>query len=294
MFQKAKLRKEISFNKLMGTIISVLKGVAAAEYNSLQANRSSFDLFEGHIADFLKIIKLGDFQHPFLGVSGSPNNIILITSDTGFLGELNISVVNSALEQYGSGDMLTVIGRQGSRYVEEKGIEFTSFPSIDDNISYSEIIKLRDHILGVFSERKGKTTIIYPHFISFSVQKTQQFQLLPCKFLFAEEEKPATLGINLEDTGITTLLSNDELIVEPSLKRVIEQVVKTWISQLLNSIFWESKLSEWAARAMHLEKSFTEIKNQNKVLRLQYFRLLHEMSDKSAREIFASRFALSK
>jgi len=294
MFQKAKLRKEVSFNKLMGTIVSVLKGVAATEYSHLQANRSSFDLFEGHIKDFLKIIKLGDFQHPFLGVPSSPNNIILITSDTGFLGKLNISVVNSALEQYGSGDMLTVIGRQGSRYVGEKGIEFTSFPGIDDNISYSEIIKLRDYILRVFSERKGKTIIIYPHFISFSVQKTQQFQLLPCRFLFAEQEKQATMGGKLEDVGLATLFGNDEVIVEPSLKRVIEQVVKTWISQLLNSIFWESKLSEWAARAMHLEKSFTEIKNQNKVLRLQYFRLLHEMSDKSAREIFASRFALSK
>ena len=294
MFQKAKLRKEVDFNKLMGTIISVLKGVAATEYSHLQASRSSFDLFEGHIRDFLKIIKVGDFKHPFLGVPGSPSNIILITSDTGFLGNLNISVVNSALEQYDSGDMLTVVGQQGSRYVEEKGIGFTSFPGIDDNISYSEIIKLRDHILRVFLERKGKTIIIYPHFISFSVQKTQQFQLLPCKFLFAEQEKPATMGINLEDAGIATLLGNDEVIVEPSLKSVIEQVVKTWIGQLLNSIFWESKLSEWAARVMHLEKSSTEIKNHDKILRLQYFRLLHEISDKSTREIFASRFALSK
>jgi len=293
MFQKAKLRKEVSFNKLMGTIISVLKGVAATEYGHLQSNRSNFDAFETHIRDFLKVIKLGDFKHPFLGAPASPSNIVLITSDTGFLGKLNISVVNTALEQYNSGDMLTVIGRQGSRYVEEKGLEFAYFPGIDDNISYSEIIKLRDHILRVFLEKKGKTIIIYPHFISFSVQKTQQFQLLPCKFLFSEDEKPK-MDMNIEDVGVATLLSSDEVIVEPSLKRVIEQLVKTWISQLLNSIFWESKLSEWAARVMHLEKSSTEIKSQNKILRLQYFRLLHEISDKSTREIFASRFALSK
>ncbi len=294
MFQKAKLRKEVDFNKLMGTIISVLKGVAATEYTHLQASRSSFDEFENHIRDFLKVIKLGDFKHPFLEAPSSPSNIILITSDTGFLGKLNISVVNTALEQYNSGDLLTVIGRQGGRYIEEKGIKFTSFPGIDDSISYSEIVKLRDYILRVFLEKKGKTIIIYPHFISFSVQKTQQFQLLPCKFLFSEEEKKPTIDMDIKDVDVASLLGSEEVIIEPSLKRVIEHLVKTWIGQLLNSIFWESKLSEWAARVMHLEKSSTEIKNHNKTLRLQYFRLLHEISDKSTREIFASRFALSK
>jgi len=294
MFQKAKLRKEVSFNKLMGTIINVLKGVAATEYSHLQSNRSNFDLFETQIRDFLKVIRLGDFQHPFLGAPASPSNIVLITSDTGFLGKLNISVVNTALEQYSSGDLLTVIGRQGSRYVEEKGIEFISFPGIDDNISYSEILKLRDHILGVFLEKEGKTIIVYPHFVSFSVQKTQQFQLLPCRFLFSEGEKKPTIDIDPEEAVVAALFSQEEVIVEPSLKRVVERLVKTWITQLINSIFWESKLSEWAARVMHLEKSSTEIKNYNKILRLQYFRLLHEISDKSTREIFASRFALSK
>lgn len=293
MFQKAKLRTEVSFNKLMGSIISVLKGVAATEYGHLQANRSSFDEFETHLRDFLKLVKLGDFKHPFLKAPSSPNNIILITSDTGFLGKLNISVVNLALEQYREGDSLTVIGRQGSRYIEEKGVKFSYFPGIDDDISYNEIIKLRDHIISVFLKKGGRTVVIYPHFVSFSVQRTQQSQLLPCKFLFSEETKPEAES-SIDQAGVLSLFRDEEVIVEPSLKRVVEYLARVWIGQLVNSIFWESKLSEWAARVMHLEKSSTEVKNQSKKLRLQYFRLLHEISDKNTREIFASRFALDR
>lgn len=293
MFQKAKLRGEVSFNNLMGSIISVLKGVAATEYGNLQASRSSFDEFENHLKEFLRLIKPGDFQHPFLGVPAAPNNIVLITSDTGFLGKLNISVVSAALEQYRSGDLLTVIGRQGSRYIEEEGIKFTYFPGIGDDISDSEVAKLRDHIIRTFLKRKGRTIIIYPHFVSFSVQRTQQSQLLPCRFLFSEESDRGPEN-NVVTGGFLSLLGNEELIVEPSLKRVVEYIVKVWVGQLVNSIFWESKLSEWAARVMHLEKSSNEVKNQNKKLRLQYFRLLHEISDKNTREIFASRFALAR
>ena len=90
------------------------------------------------------------------------------------------------------------------------------------------------------------------------------------------------------------LSHEEETIIEPSLKRMVEYLVRMWIGQLIHLIFWESKLSEWAARVVHLEKSSTEIKNQDKELKLKYFRILHQISDKSIREIFASRLTLEK
>ena len=76
--------------------------------------------------------------------------------------------------------------------------------------------------------------------------------------------------------------------MEPSFKRVIEELITIWIGYILYNIFWESKLSEWAARVIHLEGSADEVKRQGRAVRLTYFRALHENSDKNIREIFSS------
>lgn len=287
------LRKDLAFNKVMENIIEVLKGVAATEYSHLQSKRRSFDEFEGHLRDLFGQIDISDFKHPFLGAPAALNNIVLITSDSGFLGELNMSIVNYGLAQYKSGDLLTVVGKQGIRYISEHDAKYSSFAGIDDDISYEAVIKLRDHIIKEFLNKKlSNTVIIYPHFVSFSVQKIEQFQLFPCRFLFPQA--PGSGGPGEHQTGFWQVNPDEKVILDSSLKVIVEYLVKIWIGQLIYLIFWESKLSEWAARVMHLERSSNEIRDQHKKMRLQYFRTLHERSDKSTREIFVSRMALKK
>jgi len=284
MYKKTKLRNDLEFNKLMGNIIEVLRGVAVAQYFNLQSKVKSFDEYKMYMDNLFQMVNVDRFHHPFLETPASPNNFILITSDTGFLGKLNVSVVKTALGQCGSNDQFTILGKQGARYVGEHGLGHSFFPGIDDNISYSEVVKLRDHIIKEFLEKKlGGTVIIYPHFISFAVQKVQTFQVLPCRFLFPEAAK------------IKPSLSEDpRVLIEPSIKKVVHYLVKAWIGQLLYLVFWESKLSELAARVRHLEKSTTEIRDESRKMKSKYFRLLRQISDKNIREIFASRLALEK
>jgi ATP synthase F1 gamma subunit len=288
MAQKAVAKNNMRFYKEMGEIVETLKGVAATEYLRLQQNRKYFDEFEEHLKDFFKMIKLDGFQHPFLDSSSDSKIFILITSDTGFLGRLNIAVVNLALEQCGSKDKIIIVGKQGQRYVSVEDVPggVDIFPGVSDKISYIEAVKLRNHLINSFLEgKKGSCIIIYPHFVSSSVQEVKQLRLFPCRFLFGEE-KEAQTDYKLEEF--------EEVILEPSLKEVVEGLVETWVGQLLFEVFWESKLSEWSARVMHLEQSSNEINRASKEVRHQYFRTLHELSDKGIREIFASKVALAQ
>jgi len=287
------LRKDLAFNKVMESIIEVLKGVAATEYFHLQSKRKSFDEFEGRLRDLFSQVDISNFQHPFLGAPASASNIVLITSDSGFLGELNMSVVNYGLSQYRSDDLLTVVGKEGIRYIGEQGIKYTSFEGIDDDIAYGSVIKLRDYIVKQFFDKKlSSTVIVYPHFVSFAVQKIEQFQLFPCRFLFPQTSGSGALGSH--HAGLLDIDPGEKIILDSPLKSIVEYLVKIWVGQLIHLIFWESKLSEWAARVMHLERSSNEIRDQQKKMRLQYFRTMHERSDKSTREIFVSRMALLK
>ncbi len=289
MFQLTKLRKELRFNKEMGGIINVLEGVASAEFYRLQKTRKNLEETGDYLKDFFQMVNIAGARHVFLEESTRPPALLLITSDSGFLGKLNISVVNAALEECSGNEKLVVVGKQGARYIEETGKKYVAFSGISDEVDYKEAEKLSDYIVsGFLDKRFGRTVVVYPHFVSFSVWQVQIYQLLPCRFLFRESSKPEPRHFEkgwAEEEGT---------ILEPSLPEIIEYLAKIWINYMLYGIFWESKLSEWAARVTHLERSSTEIKQLDRKLHFQYFRLLHEISDKNIREIFASRLAVRR
>jgi F0F1-type ATP synthase gamma subunit len=70
---------------------------------------------------------------------------------------------------------------------------------------------------------------------------------------------------------------------------MIEYLVYLWMGQAFYEILGFSRLSELSARYIHLENSSQKIQEVEKKLRLQYFRVRHELIDKSMREIFSSR-----
>ncbi|MEA3328884.1 MAG: FoF1 ATP synthase subunit gamma [Candidatus Omnitrophota bacterium] len=282
MFQLTKLRKEIDFNKEIGGIINVLRGVASSEFYRLQKARKKLDEFIDYLQEFFQMLDIRDCRHLFLENSPLRPAIVLVTSDIGFLGKLNVSIVNSALEQCSGNEELIVVGRQGAKYIAEAGREFSLFSGIDNEVEYKQAEDLADFIVRGFLDKKfGRTIIVYPQFVSFAVWKVQIYQVLPCRFLF-------------RFIGENSAGGEEKVIVEPELNKVITYLVKIWMSYVLYGIFWESKLSEWSARVMHLEGSSDEIKQIDKKLRFQYFRILHEISDKNVREVLSSRLAVER
>jgi len=283
MLQLKKLRKELGFNKEISGIINVLKGVASSEFYRLQKARKALDEFMNYLQSFFQLFDIRQLEHSFLGQSSLPPAIVLITSDAGFLGKLNVSIVNAALEQCTSasrGEKLIIVGDQGVRYISETGRDFISFPGISDEIDYDEAVSLADVIFrGVLNGEFSRTVVIYPRFVSFTSWTIHAYQLLPCRFLFQEG-------------SARSFEEEEKIIIEPTRSKVLEYLIKTWLNYMFYGIFWESKLSEWSARTMHLESSAEEIKRSDKRMRFKYFRALHEVSDKNIREIFSSRSAM--
>ena len=283
MLQLKKLRQELHFTKEISGIINVLKGVASSEFYRLQKARKALDEFMGYLQSFFQLFDIRQLRHPFLEQSSLPPAVVFITSDAGFLGKLNVAIVNAALEQCtntSGEEKLIIVGNQGVRYIEETGRNFTSFPGISDEIDYEEAVRLADFVFrGVLNKEFSRTVIVYPHFVSFTLWTTQVYQLLPCRFLFQE----GSASGNEEE---------EKTIIEPTKGKVLEYLVKAWLNYILYGIFWESKLSEWSARTMHLEGSAEEIRRSDRKMRLKYFRALHEISDKNIREIFSSKLAM--
>jgi F0F1-type ATP synthase gamma subunit len=116
--------------------------------------------------------------------------------------------------------------------------------------------------------------------MSFVHQEVESFQLLPYP-------RPSQ-----RDDAVAS--DSAAIILEPSAYLIVEYLVKLWLSRKIHDVFWQSKLSELAARATHLEASFQGLTQQKKKLTLQYFRSRHEVTDTSIRESYAGMLGRKK
>ena len=297
MIPVAKLKENLRFNKNLDELIEVMKLAATLQFNQFRARREppvdfllsleeAFDSISGQAINniFLNpvrntmqtkdntIVSNGVNPH-----SESSTAIILVSSDEGFLGELNVLLVNRLMEIKAGKNEVIVLGHQGAQYLDELGMSFTAFPSLIEKLEFKHVELLRDYCLKRYKNREiSKIQIIYPKFVNIALQQIESEILLP---------------LPIPTANVTKI--NEEIIIEPSLNLVIEGWVKLWLGFRMYQIFWSSKLAEFAARIMHLDASMQELKRINQHLELEYFKYLHSISDKSIREVSASRL-LSK
>ena len=273
------IKNDMRFNHEVLDLIEVLKGIASAQFRHMQAKREKSLRFQKTLDDFFKMVDLLKSEHPFLEENNSlPTAIIGITSDEGFVGDLNKQIFNNIFEFIKPEDEIIVLGDRGKHFLEELERPFLYFPGVSEDIDYSQAEDLRDYLVKQYLDKKrwGKVLIVYPEFLSFAAQEVRTKQLLP----YAEKK---------EELSLEKLSFIRDIIVEPSSKSIIDYLIRVWLLEEIHNIFWDSKLSEWAARVIHLESSSLDLKRKAGQLGFSYFRALHEVSDKNIREIFASR-----
>lgn len=276
MIPLAKLQHNLEFNKDLGELIEVMKLAATLQFNQFRNRRAPTAEFLSSLELAFKIILSQKLSHRLLEPSSDlPKALILISSQEGFLGELNALLVNKMMEVRQMQDEIIVVGSQGADYLSQMNINYNVFPSPGDKVEFKQVAEFRDELFRRYLKREiSAIHIIYPHFISISFQQVESEALLPLPDVSggAVDEKLAK-----------------EFLIEPDFDSLIKGWVKLWLGFRLFQIFWTAKLAEYAARIMHLESSIQELRRVNQHLKIEYFKHIHNMSDKSIREISASR-----
>lgn len=275
------LKKEYDFNVELASVIDVMKGIAASQFQALQRRKERFRKFLNSFSSFFQLIDFSNVKHPFGRLVTDRVGIIMITSDEGFMGGLNTHVINAALAQRKTDAELIIVGDRGAAYLKGLGEQFTYFPGVADENKYELAMKLRDYIMQQSKQAKfGMVFLSYPLPVSFTFQKVEVIKLLPCTELFERKE--------------ARTVSDEKVIVESHLEDIIEHLVAEWISEKLYEVFEDSKLSEFAARAINLEQSYQNVLQLRKIARYRFFQAKHTSVDRSMRETFASQLLRKK
>ncbi|MDD5466084.1 MAG: F0F1 ATP synthase subunit gamma [Candidatus Omnitrophica bacterium] len=267
------IKKDIEFNQGHASLIEALKNIAVAQFKIHEQKLKLFEKIILTAEDFFKLINIDNVNCPFLSPQKGLLGVVVVTSDSGLLGGLNLKVINQALlELEKTPGKLIVIGACGKNYLRETKFSFVSFDGINDEQRYLQAMQLRDYCLAKVAEGVfGSLKVVYPHPISFTVQRVETLTFLP----FVPPQK--------------SNVPAGDLILESSLADIVQYLISVWIGQKFYDIFGLSRLSEFAARFVHLEESSQKLKDIEKNLKLQYFRVRHEFIDRSMRELFSAR-----
>lgn len=289
--QLTELRKELKFNVELVQLIETLKNIAAAQYHMMEKEKERFDQFMDAFSDFFRVVNLVEVENPLVGVASDVLGIVVVTSDSGFMGGLNQGVTRAALDT--QGDLaddrvsLVVIGDKGQATFSDQDREFKFFRGIAQDTLYEQAVEIKDYIVReVMEKRMGKVVVAYPKPISFSAQDIDVISILPCAQLFdaaAESEVSHRVG------GKGIIAEARKIIVESSFIDMVEYLAGVWVTSKLFEVFEDSKLAEFSARAMHLEGSFQKLDKELKKLKHQVFKAAHELIDKGMRESFGAR-----
>jgi ATP synthase F1 gamma subunit len=271
------VKKDLEFNTGLSSLIEVLKNIAVSQFHTLENKMKDYDTLLNAINSFFELVDPNQAKHPFLIPRDKTQIVVAFTSDSGLLGGLNMQVINAAqLELQQMPGRLVVVGERGKAYAQESKNPFVSFGGIKEEEQYSQVKQLRDYLVNSFlNESTGYLKVVFPRPVSFTVQKAEVVNVLP----FCQDSKE----------GVASNEPLTDVILESRPEDIIEYLVYLWLGQKLNQISILSRLSEFAARFVHLEGSSQRLKEMDKSLKLQYFRIRHENIDCSMRELFATR-----
>ena len=277
----AVIKKDLDFNRGLSSLIEVLKNIAVSQFRSLEKKFNAFDKLIQAIESYFEFIDLAQVRHPFLIPTNPAQVIVVVTSDSGLLGGLNMQVVSQGLAELEKNPgQLVVIGERGKMYAQESGLPFVAYPGVNDEERLAQAFQLRDYLFkNALKGKFGLLKVVYPHPVSFTVQRVETVTFFPWlpEFLIAKSQ-------DLAKTQVT-----QNVIFESKIGDIVEYLVYLWMGQKLYDIFGLSRLSEFAARYVHLEDSLRRLKEMDGKLKLQYFRVRHEIIDQSMRELFSAR-----
>ena len=285
------LRKDLRFNTELRNLVETLKNVAGSQYQLLEKKKQRFEQFMAAFAGFFRVVDLAHETNPLVGVQTDMLGVVIVTSDSGFMGGLNGGVISAALAAQGGRPdektQLVVIGEKGAGRVSDMGRRFKFFPGIHQDTIYEQSIEIKDYIVDeVLAGRMGKVILAYPKSLSFTTQSIEVLSILPCGEFF---DRDMESEVSRRNPTKRLIAEATRVIVESSFADMAKYLASVWVSSKLYEVFEDSKLAEFSARAMHLEDSLQKVEKEQKKLKHMFFKAAHEQIDKGMREGFTAK-----
>lgn len=194
--------------------------------------------------------------------------LVVVTSNRGLAGAFNSNAIKAANQlienkyskQHKEGKVsIIAIGKKGQDYYEKHGYTVVGNNNeLFNNLDFENTSLITQSIMDAFVKREyDRVELVYNQFQSASVQALTTEQLIPLK---APEVKDDTLNVANET----------DYIFEPSIEKIIEELIPKSIKIQLYKAVLDSHASEHGARMIAMDKATDNAGELIQELRLAY------------------------
>lgn len=278
MGKAIKIKSDLDDITEMVEIIQVLKDVADTKFHELANRKDRFARFGESFVEFFRMISLSTVRHPLVSNDVARVGIIGVTSEAGFMGDLNAKTIRAILAEKEKipDSQLIIVGRKGADKLSKVEPGMKTFINIEETGLYEMSIRIKDYIIEeVMQGRLGKVIVVYPWSKNFNLQKPRTVKLLPCDELLTKQAEFVD--------------SIERVLEESDPVDIISYLADMWLVCRMYEIMHDTSLSEAAAQSQQLEASVQRMKKDKKGIASAFAKAKKGDIDKSMREVFTSR-----
>jgi ATP synthase F1 gamma subunit len=260
-------------------LVQVLKDIADMKFHDLFAKRGGFQRFGESFAEFFRLLDTVEVQHPLISNNNPNVCIVVVTTEEGFVGDLNNKVVTRALEvrdQHPNAKFVTV-GRKGVMKLEMMGIKSEKvFEELGEKKLYDIAVMLKDHLVEqVMTDNYGKVIVVYPWPKDLQTVRAKVVKLLPADSIFQKQTQ--------------SVEQFTKVIEESDPLDIIGYLAGLWTSSKIYEVMLDTSIAAVAAQSQQLDTSLMNVKKEAANVKLKWRKARKGDIDKSLRETFSSR-----
>ncbi len=284
MGKASKVKVEVMEVRELVDLVQVLKDVADMKYHALSTQRIRFNRFNESFTEFFSLVGFSQVRHPLVNNDNPKTAIVVISTERGFIGDLNSRVIARALEEKEKNPnaVFVTIGKKGVAKLDSMGHKSEKvYEEIEERGFYEVSLEVKDYLVKeVMEGRLGKVVVVYPWPKDYTTTKPRAVKLLPCEDLLPKQTQ--------------TVEKFQQVLEESDPLDMTGYLADLWVSSKIFEIFFDTNLAAAAAQTQQLDNSLGKMRKERDLVKLKYRKAKRSDIDKSLREVFSARMMVAK
>jgi len=249
MAQIRDINKRIKSIKNTQKVTHAMELVAAAKMRKAQMRALSSRPYSMHLNEILDQVRANTKfrDRLFMANNAQSEMIILVTSDRGLAGGLNINLFREIIALDAKNPVFLTVGKKALSFAAKaKGEILASFES--EEKPQIELAKLITKLaIDNFLEgRVAKVTLLYPHFESAIKQPPRWIQILPI-------DPGKLFGDGPQKESADSF--KDTVLFEPGASQILKKILPHYASTQIYQVLVEATASEHSARMVAMKNA---------------------------------------